>query len=263
MSNTPQDRVLQNDVFQPWIVVPVYDHEHAIGTTVERLLPHGVPIQLVDDGSRESCAQALRELAARHPGRVWLHRLARNGGKGAAVIAGMREAAARGASHALQIDADGQHDAGDVPRFLAEAQAHPDAVINGRPVYDESVPKGRLVGRYATHVWVWINTLSLDIADSMCGFRVYPLAATLAMLDRERVGLRMDFDVEVIVRLHWAGAPVRNLPTRVTYPLDGVSHFDLWRDNVRISKMHARLFFGMLWRAPRLLARRLASMVRG
>ena len=254
---------MTDGAFQPWIVVPVYDHEHAIGTMVERLLPHGVPIQLVDDGSGQSCAQVLRDLAQRHAGQVWLHRLPQNGGKGAAVIAGMREAASRGASHALQIDADGQHDADDVPRFLAEAKAHPDAVINGRPVYDESVPKGRLVGRYATHVWVWINTLSFAIADSMCGFRAYPLAATLALLDRERVGLRMDFDVEIIVRLHWAGLEVRSLPTRVTYPLDGVSHFDLWRDNLRISKMHARLFFGMLWRAPRLLGRRLAAVLRG
>ena len=136
-------------------------------------------------------------------------------------------------------------------------QHHPRAIVNGRPLYDDSVPTGRLVGRYATHVWVWINTLSLAIADSMCGFRAYPLAATIAMLDRESVGLRMDFDIEIIVRLHWAGVPVRNLPTRVTYPLDGVSHFDLWRDNLRISKMHARLFFGMLWRSPRLLARRM------
>ena len=249
-------------VFQPWIVVPVYDHEHAIVVTVAQLLAHGVPILLVDDGSRESCAHVLRALAADHPGRVRLLRLPRNGGKGAAVIAGLREAASHGASHALQIDADGQHDAGDVPRFQAEAAAYPRAIINGRPVYDESVPLGRLVGRYATHVWVWINTLSLQIADSMCGFRVYPLAATIALLDRERVGLRMDFDIEVIVRLHWAGLEVRNLPTRVTYPLDGVSHFRLWQDNVRISKMHARLFFGMLWRMPRLLARRLSPEVR-
>ena len=248
-----------NETFRPWIVEPVFDHEHAIGTTVAQLLPHGVPILLVDDGSRESCACVLRDIATKHAGRVQLLRLAENGGKGAAVIAGMREAAAHGGSHVLQIDADGQHDAADVPRFLAEARAHPRAIVNGRPLYDDSVPTGRLVGRYATHVWVWINTLSLAIADSMCGFRAYPLAATIAMLDRESVGLRMDFDIEIIVRLHWAGVPVRNLPTRVTYPLDGVSHFDLWRDNLRISKMHARLFFGMLWRAPRLLLRRIGG----
>jgi glycosyltransferase involved in cell wall biosynthesis len=242
-------------VFKPWIVVPVYNHEHAIGVTVEHLLPYGVPVLLVDDGSGDSCAAALRALAERHPGRVSLLRLDQNGGKGAAVIAGMRQAAALGASHVLQIDADGQHDTADVPRFLAEAAAHPDAVINGRPLYDESVPTGRLIGRYATHVWVWINTLSLDIADSMCGFRVYPLAATLALLDREYVGRRMDFDIEVIVRLHWAAVPIRTVPTKVTYPLDGVSHFRMWRDNARISDMHTRLFFGMLWRLPHLLLR--------
>ena len=246
---------------QPWVVVPVYNHEHAIGITVDHLLPHGVPVLLVDDGSGASCAAALCDLASRHAGQVTLLRLEQNGGKGAAVIAGMRQVAALGASHVLQIDADGQHDTADVPRFLAESATHPHAVINGRPLYDESVPTGRLVGRYATHVWVWINTLSLDIADSMCGFRVYPLAATLALLDRESVGRRMDFDIEIIVRLHWSGVPIRNLPTRVTYPLDGVSHFRLWRDNARISAMHTRLFFGMLWRLPRLLLRRVRGSV--
>lgn len=242
--------------FVPWIVVPVFDHEHAIGATVAALRPHGVPVLLVDDGSGDACAAVLRDLARDHAPQVSLLRLERNGGKGVAVVAGLRHAAAQGATHALQIDADGQHDAAGVPRFLAEAAAFPDSVVNGRPVYDASVPRGRLIGRYATHVWVWINTLSLDIADSMCGFRAYPLAPTIALLDREPVGRRMDFDTEIIVRLHWAGVPVRNLPTRVTYPLDGVSHFDLWRDNVRISLMHTRLFFGMLWRLPRLLARK-------
>ena len=78
-----------NETFRPWIVVPVFDHEHAIGTTVAQLLPHGVPILLVDDGSRESCACVLRDIATKHAGRVQLLRLAENGGKGAAVIAGM------------------------------------------------------------------------------------------------------------------------------------------------------------------------------
>jgi len=55
---------------------------------------------------------------------------------------------------------------------------------------------------------------------------------------------------------------VISLSTRVTYPSDGVSHFDVWRDNVRISRMHTRLFFGMLWRAPRLLWRRITGAPR-
>jgi glycosyltransferase involved in cell wall biosynthesis len=244
--------------FAPLVVIPVYEHERAIVPLLQRLLPHGVPVLLVDDGSGPVCAAVLRDLAAATPDRVSLLRLDVNQGKGGAVMAGLREAGRRGASHVLQIDADGQHDAADVPKFLAEAQAHPTAMINGRPIYDASVPRGRLVGRYATHIWVWINTLSLEIKDSMCGFRVYPLPPTLALLERTHIGRRMDFDTEVLVRLHWTGVRVRNVPTRVTYPEDGVSHFKLLRDNLHISAMHARLFFGMLVRLPRLLARNVA-----
>ncbi|WP_034211261.1 glycosyltransferase family 2 protein [Arenimonas metalli] len=242
--------------FQPLVVIPVFDHEHAIGDVVARVRRHGVDCLLVDDGSSPACASVLDQLATQ-PG-VSLLRLPVNQGKGGAVIAGLREAARRGHSHALQIDADGQHDADDVPRFLEQARAHPEAVINGRPIFDASVPKARLYGRYATHVWVWINTLSFEIIDSMCGFRVYPLAPTLALLDRVRIGRRMDFDTEILVRLYWDGLRVRNLDTRVRYPADGVSHFQVWRDNVLITAMHTRLFFGMLGRLPRLLARKVA-----
>ncbi|HEY9143936.1 MAG TPA: glycosyltransferase family 2 protein [Arenimonas sp.] len=242
--------------FSPLVVVPVFDHPQAIEGLVQTLRGQGVPCLLVDDGSGPVCAALLARLAAQSPDEVSLLRLEHNQGKGAAVMAGLREAGRRGFSHALQIDADGQHDARDVPRFLAMARETPDAVINGRPIYDQSVPKARLYGRYATHVWVWINTLSLAIRDSMCGFRVYPLAPTLALLDREHIGTRMDFDSEILVRLHWQGLAIRDCPTRVIYPEHGVSHFRMLRDNLRISAMHTRLFFGMVWRLPRLLARK-------
>jgi hypothetical protein len=164
-----------------------------------------------------------------------------------------------GFTHALQIDADGQHDASDVPKFVAAGRDHPRHVICGIPVYDASVPRARLYGRYLTHVWVWINTLSLRIRDSMCGFRLYPLAPVTRLVAEETIGRRMDFDSEILVRLFWRDVAVISVPTRVTYPSDGVSHFDVWRDNVRISRMHTRLFFGMLRRAPRLLWRRVTG----
>lgn len=243
-------------VFSPVVVIPVYNHGHAIGAMVSGVRAHRLPCILVDDGSEADCAQVLSELAAANPTSVFLVRLAENQGKGGAVMAGLREAGRRGHSHALQIDADGQHDPADIPGFLAEAREHPDAVVTGCPEYDASVPKGRLYGRYATHIWVWINTLSLDIRDSMCGFRVYPLMPLLRLIDSVRIGRRMDFDSEILVRLHWRGVAIRNRATRVTYPLDGVSHFDVLRDNLRISRMHATLFFGMLLRLPLLLFRK-------
>ncbi|WP_317202890.1 glycosyltransferase family 2 protein [Janthinobacterium sp.] len=242
-------------MFKPCIVVPVYNHEHAVTAVVQGLLRHGLHCILVDDGSAAPCARALDALALAEPSRITLLRHAVNQGKGAAVLSGFAEAGRRGYSHLLQIDADGQHDGADVPRFLAQAGAHPAAVIAGCPVYDASVPAARLYGRYATHIWVWINTLSLQIKDSMCGFRVYPVAPVLALARAGALGRRMNFDTDILVRLYWAGLEVRNLPTRVAYPADGVSHFRLWRDNVLITRMHTQLFFGMLWRLPRLLAR--------
>jgi glycosyltransferase involved in cell wall biosynthesis len=245
--------------FSPLVVIPVYDHEHAIGAVVQGVLASGLPCLLVDDGSHPACAQVLQALAHAQPDQLSLLRLDVNQGKGGAMLAGFAEAARRGYSHVLQIDADGQHDPADIPRFEALARQHPTAVICGIPAYDDSVPKARLYGRYATHIWVWINTLSLQIRDSMCGFRLYPLAPVTRLVGEETIGRRMDFDSEILVRLFWRDVPVISLPTRVTYPSDGVSHFDVWRDNVRISRMHTRLFFGMLRRAPRLLWRRAAG----
>jgi predicted LPLAT superfamily acyltransferase len=241
--------------FNPCIVIPVYNHEGPLPGIVARLKPYGIPCLLVDDGSCESCAEVMRGLAAREP---WLRyiRQARNRGKGSAVKAGLFAARRLGFSHAVQVDADGQHAIDDLGTFLEAAKAHPEAVVTGRPVYDDSVPKGRYYARYLTHVWVWINTLSFDIADSMCGYRVYPVETCTRLLRNEALGDRMEFDVEILVRLHWQGARIVSIPTRVVYPEDGVSHFRLWRDNALLSRMHAGLFFGMLRRLPRLVGRR-------
>ncbi|WP_134676079.1 glycosyltransferase family 2 protein [Ectopseudomonas khazarica] len=243
--------------FAPCAVIPVYDHEQPLPHVVGALRNAGLPCVLVDDGSHASCAAVMDELA-RQP-QVELLRLPSNQGKGAAVAAGLREAARLGHSHALQVDADGQHDLSTLEAFIDTARQYPQAVICGYPEYDASVPKGRLYARYLTHVWVWINCLSLQIRDSMCGFRIYPLAQTLAVLDSCRIGQRMDFDTEILVRMAWREQPMHWLPTRVHYPEDGLSHFRLWHDNVLISGMHARLFFGMLVRAPRIIWRRLVA----
>lgn len=243
-------------MFKACVVIPVYNHEQAIAVVVTQVLAHDLLCILVDDGSNAACAAVLDALAASAPQRLILLRHASNCGKGAAVLTGMRYAYAAGYSHALQVDADGQHNVSDFPAFLALAARYPAAVIAGCPIYDETVPALRLYARYLTHVWVWINTLSFQIKDSMCGFRVYPLACVTKLAAHKKLGSRMNFDTEVLVRLHWEAVQIINLPTRVSYPLDGVSHFRVWLDNVLITRMHTSLFFGMLWRSPRLLWRK-------
>ncbi|MFN2644738.1 MAG: glycosyltransferase [Burkholderiales bacterium] len=236
--------------FGPCAVIPCYNHGDTVAAVVDRLAAHGLETLVVDDGSRASTALALAALAQRQP-RVQVLRLGRNSGKGAAVLAGLRAAAKRGFTHALQIDADGQHCLDDVPLFLEQGRSQPSAVVCGLPLYDRDAPKSRRYGRYITHFWVWLETRSLAIGDSMCGFRLYPLAATLALADRTRLARGMSFDIDVVVRLAWQGLPIVNVPTRVTYPSGGISHFRMVRDNLRISATHTRLVAEMLWRLVR------------
>lgn len=242
--------------FAPCALIPIYNHGSTIARTVLALRAHGLPVLIVDDGSDAPTAAVLDALV-RDAAEVQLLRLPRNQGKGRALTAGLLAARAAGHTHALQIDADGQHDTADAPRFLAAARAQPQALVCGAPIYDASVPRGRLLGRYVTHVCVWLETLSLAIRDSMCGYRLYPLAATCAEIERKPPPARMDFDTAIAVRLYWRGLPVVNLPTRVTYPEHGLSHFRMLRDNLRISAMHTTLLLGMLPRVPRLLRRHL------
>jgi predicted LPLAT superfamily acyltransferase len=237
------------------IIIPVYNHGDALVATLDGLSPRGLPIIVVDDGS-DTRNQARIAAAAAAAGATLL-RFEENRGKGAAVLAGFREADRRGFTHALQVDADGQHDLNDVPRLVERAREHPGAMISGNPQFDASAPASRLYGRAITRFWVWIETLSFAIPDAMCGFRVYPLAPCLRLIARHPPGQGMEFDIEIAVRLYWQGVPFIAVPTRVIYPDGGTSHFRVVADNWRITRTHTRLFFGMLLRLPLLLMRKL------
>lgn len=238
--------------FRPVVIIPCRNHGLTLEAVLDGLKPLALPVIVVDDGSDEVSRAELDRLAVVRK-EMTLLRHDVNRGKGAAFETGLREASRRGFTHALQVDADGQHDLADAPALIDGARKDPGALWSARPIYDESVPKKRLIGRYVTHVWVWIETLSFEIIDSMCGYRIYPVAPTLRVLETRRVGRYMDFDTEIMVRLYWAGLSVRFIPSRVIYPEGGYSNFRMWEDNVRISKMHARLFIeSPLWWAARL-----------
>lgn len=237
-------------------VVPSHDHWRALPSIVETLRAAGLKVYVIDDGSGEPARSALRALHDPERGIV-VDRTEVNQGKGAAVLTGFRRALADGHTHAIQVDADGQHDLSALPRLLAAAERHPTALVSGEAVYDRSVPLGRKLGRWITHVWVWVETLSFRVRDSMCGFRVYPLAAVRRLLDeRVTIGRRMDFDTEILVRLFWIGTPMLGMPVRVIYPPGNLSNFDYLKDNWLITKMHTRLVLTMLLTLPRVLANR-------
>ncbi len=237
-------------------IIPHFEHAGLLPGVIAGLLPHDLPIIVVDDGSSSATRERLAKLGRTNE-RVSIVQRDENGGKGAALKSGYREAALRGFTHALQVDADGQHDLGDVPRFLEVMDENPDAFVLGVPSFDESVPKSRLYGRQISVATVWFVTLSKTIPDPLCGFRGVPLAAALRVINASNTGDRMDFDPEFAVRMLWQGTPIERVPTRVTYDPDNhVSHFNLVQDNVLLTSMYTRLTFAMLRRLPALLVRR-------
>lgn len=242
----------------PCLLIPIYNHGATVGAVIEGLAPLKLPCLVIDDGSDAATRRALDEIETARPW-VQVERHARNGGRGAALQTGYRLAARRGFSHVVQLDADGQHDPRDVPALLEVIRRRPEALVLGEPLFDASAPWARRYGRWISRFWVWVETCSQEIRDPLCGLRALPLAATLRVLARDRCGTGMDFDPEIIVRLVWMGVPVVNVPVRIRYFPDGVSHFHMFWDNLRFTWLHTRLFFGMLLRSPGLLTRQFRS----
>jgi glycosyltransferase involved in cell wall biosynthesis len=233
------------------LLIPIFDHGATIGSVVASLAHFGLPCLIVDDGSGPETRQVLDELEV-HCDFVSVHRRKRNGGRGAALKSGYRTAAAQGYTHAIQLDADGQHCADDVPAFLDAIASQPEALVLGAPQFDESAPRARLYGRQLSRGLVWLTTLSFAVEDPLCGSRAIPLAPTCALLEARALGDHMEFDPELVIALVRRGVPVTNLPTRVVYAEGGLSHFDMLHDNLRLSSVYARALAGL----PSLLLRR-------
>jgi glycosyltransferase involved in cell wall biosynthesis len=233
-------------------LIPVYRHAKSVGPLAEKLSVFGLPIILVDDGNDAESRACLTEWVAKIPQCV-LVSLKKNSGKGEAFAKGLEKATELGLDHVLQLDADGQHDIGNAAFFLEEASKNPDKIICGNPEFNASAPKSRVNGRKISKFWGAIVTLSGELKDMLCGFRVYPVQTSLNIMRNPLVDRRMGFDAEILVRLYWKRVFPVFYPVQVNYPVDGISNFRVVRDNVRISWMFTRLFVGMLIRLPLLL----------
>lgn len=214
------------------------------------------PVWAIVDGSTdESAAEA--EALGNDGFRVF--RLSTNMGKGGAVLHGMRAAYREGFTHALVMDADGQHPAESICPFMELSEKNPECMILGVPIFGPDAPPERVNGRRVGNFFAWLETLGRGAQDSLFGFRVYPIAPALAILENTKFARRFDFDTVLAVRLTWAGVRAINRPVPVYYPPrsdGGVTHFRYLRDNLLLTAAHAHLCFGLLPRIPRLLSMR-------
>ena len=239
------------------VLIPSFNTGPRLFDTVAEVRRRGRPVCVVIDGSTDGTAKALTRIADGDPD-LLVCVLPRNGGKGAAVLHGLRLAQARGFTHVLTMDADGQHSAAHIASMIELSRIHPAAMILGLPVFDSSAPRIRIAGHRIANVVTWAVTPRSGIGDSLFGFRIYPVARLLRAFADTRWMRRFDFDSEAAIRLSWLGVPAINMATPVRYfrsSEGGVSHFRYWRDNLLLTFMYARLFAAL----PVVLARRIRS----
>jgi glycosyltransferase involved in cell wall biosynthesis len=240
------------------VLIPSYNPGDKVLQTVEQARQYWNPVWVVVDGSTDGTDQSLLAMSENDSGlRVLV--LPENQGKGGAVLYGAKIASDEGFSHLLAMDSDGQHPAQLIPQFMAESLKDSNALVLGNPVFDTNAPRIRVYGRKISNWWANLETLWQGIGDSLYGFRVYPIAPLIQEMSKTRWMRRFDFDVELVVRLCWAGLKPVNINAPVKYfsaDEGGVSHFKYGRDNVLLTGMHIRLFLAFLLRLPVLLFRK-------
>ena len=237
------------------VLIPSYNPGSIVVETVRAARQYWNPVWVVMDGSTDESPALLQDMAQNDDG-LRILTLPHNSGKGAAVLHGLQQAKQQGYTHVLTMDSDGQHPATLIPAFMQASQKQPRAMVLGVPVFAANAPRARVYGRKISNFWAQLETLWHGIGDSLYGFRVYPIAPLMRIMQSQHWMRRFDFDPEAAVRMAWAGVPAYNIQAPVRYidtAQGGVSHFRYLRDNVLLTWMHLRLLAGFIWRLPLLI----------
>lgn len=237
------------------VLIPSYNTGPLLRKTVEGVLAVWNDVFVVIDGSDDGSDVGLEELGGEG---LRVLRLPKNVGKGAAVLECSKLAMSEGFTHALAMDSDGQHPADFIEAYMRVGRENPEALVLGKPIFDDSAPAIRVNGRKVSNWWANFDTLWWGIGDSLFGMRLYPLSPLVSVFGSTFGARRFDFDPEVAVRLCWRGVPVVNVDTPVRYlsaDEGGVSQFRYLRDNTLLTWMYFRLLIGMMLRLPLLLWR--------
>src|SRR5689334_6533335 len=140
------------------VVIPTYNNGLKVVETVREARKYWSPVWVVVDGSTDGAAELLHAVAETESD-IKVLTLQQNSGKGAAVLHALQAAATSGFTHALIMDADGQHPTYKIVEFMSASQAHPDAQILGAPVFGEDAPAVRVHGRKLSNFFANFETL--------------------------------------------------------------------------------------------------------
>lgn len=217
------------------VILPTYNNARTLPKVIADVKEYCDDVMVVNDGSTDDTHDILVDT----PDIILLeYPDAKNRGKGHALKTALRKATEMGYRYAITLDSDGQHYADDIPLFVEAISEKPDSLIIGaRNLQADGMPGKNTFANRFSNFWYKVETMQ-TLADTQSGYRLYPLRRLAGM---RFFTPRYEFEVEVIVRAAWRGVNVFNVPIKVLYPEDRVSHFRPLQDFTRISILNTVL----------------------
>lgn len=239
------------------VIIPTYNNAGTIPDVVRRVIPLGLPLIIVDDGSTDGTGQILNDIQRQDPESIQIITFPANKGKGAALKEAFRQATDRVYSFAVTIDADGQHSPEEIPDLLDKAGDRT-LVIGSRNLTAEGMPSGNTFANRFSNFWFKVQTLK-HLPDTQSGFRVYPLKE---MQFKSLMTRRYEAELLLLVFSAWKGLSLVSVPIHITYPEDRVSHFRPILDFLRITVLNTALcIMAFIYGYPRMFIRWLTGRI--
>jgi glycosyltransferase involved in cell wall biosynthesis len=216
------------------VVIPAFNEALTIRGVVEAALRQVPRVIVVDDGSSDGTADALRGLTAivlRNPVNL---------GKAESLRRGMALALQEGASAVITLDADGQHDPVDIPRLIEAHARRPDPIIIAARLHEkDKIPRGRYIANRVANFWIgW--AAGYPLSDSQSGFRLYPAPLLRAIDVTHNRALGFVFESEVLISAARVGVKSFAVPIHAVYrPHARPSYFRPFVDVMLITRMVA------------------------
>ncbi len=190
------------------VVIPAYNNEETINTVVSTARMYLETVVVIDDGSTDSTSLLAEQAGAR------IIRVETNTGKGNALRLGFHDALIRGCDAVITLDADLQHDPGDIPKFIDHYKTHhANIIVGNRMTHRDDIPSIR---RVPNMVGMYLFTLLIgqDIKDSQCGFRLYD-RTIMEQIPIVRDGF--DAEADILLRAGKRGYTIEYVPIKAVY----------------------------------------------
>jgi glycosyltransferase involved in cell wall biosynthesis len=262
------------------IIIPVYNSENQITNTIENVIQYADNLIVVNDGSTDRTLDAIRHCRlpdcrqacnSQFPDRrgdsdfrqndesIEIVSYEKNRGKGYALKQGFKKAMEKGFTHAVTIDADGQHLAKDIVVLTEKSMENPDALIVGsRKFNNPNMPEGNRFANNFSNFWFAVQT-GKRLPDTQTGFRVYPLQKMGKM---RLFTNRYETELEILVRCAWKNVKLIPQLVNVYYPPknERFSHFRKGKDFFRISILNTILcVFAVIYGFPSMFLRKVLT----